>query len=78
MNLERKGQMLSMRGCCGTSHTFGGGSAGRQGKDCCSDGEGMAEGFQDRAIPLGREKLGGINSAIWEGLGFVWTTLTGN
>lgn len=51
------------------THVWRWANAGRQGKDCCSDGEGMAEGFQDRAIPLGREKLGEINSAIWKGWG---------
>lgn len=43
----------------------------RQGKDHYSNGRRMFEGFHDWAIPVGREKLGGINSAFKEGLVFV-------
>lgn len=53
-------------------------AVGRQEKDHYSNGRWMFEGFPDWAIPLDREKLGGINSAIKEGLVFVWTILTGN
>lgn len=54
-------------------------AVGRQEKDRCSNGRRMFEGFHDWAVPLGsRERLGGINSAIKEGLVSMWTILTVN
>lgn len=53
-------------------------AVGRQEKDRYSNGGRMFEGFHDWAIPPGREKLGGFNSVIKEGLVFVWAILTGS
>lgn len=63
----RWANVVTWRGCCRKAE-----------KDRCSNGRRMFEGFHDWAVPLGRGRLGGINSAIKEGLGFVWTILTVN